>query len=144
VFVDGYYSPTATPTNTSPPQLRYTQGHAPGFVGTTPTRLFDTRDLGSPIGGGQVFELDVSPFVPAEATAVVMNVTATEPQGPGFVTVYPCDNDRPEASSLNVTAGVTVPNLVTVDVAISGTVCFFAQTTTHLLADLAGTTGSEG
>jgi len=138
VFVDGYYSPTATPTNTSPPQLRYTQGHAPGFVGTTPTRLFDTRDLGSPIGGGQVFELDVSPFVPAEATAVVMNVTATEPQGPGFVTVYPCDNDRPEASSLNVTAGVTVPNLVTVDVGISGTVCFFAQTTTHLLADLAG------
>src|SRR4029078_13272391 len=94
VFVDGYYSPTATPTNTSPPQLRYSQGHAPGFVGTTPTRLFDTRDLGSPIGGGQVFELDVSPFVPAEATAVVMNVTATEPQGPGFVTRSLCARDR--------------------------------------------------
>jgi hypothetical protein len=119
VFVDGYYSPTATPTNTSPPQVRYTQAHAPGFVGTPPTRLFDTRDTGSPITGGDFYRLDLSSVVPPETTAVVMNVTAVDPLAAGFVTAYPCDGDRPLASSLNVTIGRTVPNLVTVDVGLT-------------------------
>jgi len=100
--------------------------------------LFDTRDAGAPIAAGAVQRLDVSTLLPPEATSVVMNVTATQPQGAGFVTVYPCDGDRPVASNLNVVAGLTVPNLVTVDVGSTQEVCFFASTTTHLLADLAG------
>jgi hypothetical protein len=31
-----------------------------------------------------------------------------------------------------------VPNLLTVPVAANGTVCLFASSTTHLIADLAG------
>ena len=44
--------------------------------------------------------------------AVVLNVTVTDAQGPGFVTVYPCGAVRPLASSLNFVAGQTVPNAV--------------------------------
>ena len=47
--------------------------------------------------------------VPADATAVSLNVTATNPQGPGFITVYPCGN-RPNTSNLNYTAGQTIAN----------------------------------
>ena len=138
ISIDGYYSPTASPTDTSPPQVRYEQTHTPGFVGTPPTRLFDTRDTHTPVTGGDTYQLDLSSVVPPETSAVVMNVTAVDPAAAGFVTAYPCDGERPLASSLNVTAGRTVPNLVTVDVGFTGQVCFFAQSTTHLLADLAG------
>jgi len=67
-----------------------------------------------------------------------MNVTVTEAEGEGFVTVYPCDRERPTASNLDHTTGETVPNLVTVQLSASGEVCLFAQRTVHLLADVAG------
>jgi hypothetical protein len=43
--------------------------------------------------------------------AVSLNVTVTDPVGPGFVTVYPC-GERPLASNVNFTSGQTVPNAV--------------------------------
>lgn len=69
---------------------------------------------------------------------MVLNVTVTEPEGPGFVSAYPCDAAPPTASSLNYVAGQTVPNLVTVKVSAQGTVCLFSQRRTHLVADVAG------
>ena len=66
---------------------------------------------------------------------VVMNVTVTESTGPGFLTVYPCGS-VPTASNVNFTAGQTVPNLVIAPVSASGTVCFYAHGTTHVLADI--------
>lgn len=138
VSVDGYYRVGSVPTSTSAPQVRFAQENAPGFVATTPVRMFDTRTAGIPIIGGQSYRLDLSPYVPFDASAVVMNVTATQPAAAGFVTVYPCDGVRPETSSLNFVAGQTVPNLVTVDAGASLQVCFFASVSTHLLADLSG------
>ncbi len=43
---------------------------------------------------------------------LVMNVTVTEPDTDGFITVYPCDKPRPVASNLNFTKGETIANLV--------------------------------
>jgi hypothetical protein len=72
-----------------------------------------------------------------------MNVTATEPAGPGFVTVWPCDKPMPTVSNLNLVAGETRPNAVDVTVAFDGTVCFYSTTPTHLIADVAGYVTSE-
>ena len=138
ISIDGYYRVGSAPTVTSPPQIRWSQEPAPGFVGTSPTRLFDTRTAGTPISTAGVYRLDVSPYVPAATTAVVMNVTADRTSAAGFVTAYPCDGQQPDTSSLNFEAGQTVPNLVTVDVGTSLEVCFFASASTHLLADLSG------
>jgi hypothetical protein len=74
---------------------------------------------------------------PTGVAAATMNVTATEPDGDGFVTAFPCDRDRPTASNLNFVAGQTVPNLVTVRLSSSGTLCLYASATTHLVADVA-------
>jgi hypothetical protein len=42
----------------------------------------------------------------------VLNVTATEPSSPGYLTVFPDDAcDVPLASNLNFVPGETVPNL---------------------------------
>jgi hypothetical protein len=69
---------------------------------------------------------------------VALNVTATQSVGPGFVTVYPCGQQQPVASSLNYTAGQTVPNSVIAKVGSDGNVCLFASEATQLIADVDG------
>lgn len=108
-------------------------------------RLFDTRTAQSPIGARKVgpdesFTVSLAGHVPSGATAVVLNVTVTEPTAPSFLTVYPGDVPQPPtASNLNFLAGQTIPNLVTVRVAADGTIRFFNKFgQTHVLADVVG------
>lgn len=70
--------------------------------------------------------------------AAVLNVTVTEAQGAGFVTVWPRGTDRPNAPSLNYVAGSTVPNGVIAKVGANGKVCLFVSNDAHLLTDVAG------
>jgi hypothetical protein len=64
-----------------------------------------------------------SPACPLPA-AVVDNMTVTQPQRNGHLTVYPSGQSRPGTSSLNFSAGQTVPNLVTTQ-AGNGSVTFY-------------------
>ncbi|GAA2152805.1 hypothetical protein GCM10009760_49920 [Kitasatospora kazusensis] len=85
---------------------------------TSPARVLDTRygtgGSGTVPGHGTV-TLDVcnGSQVPSAADAAALNVTVTNPQSAGFLTVYPHGQDRPTASNLNFTAGETIPNMVT-------------------------------
>ena len=73
------------------------------------------------------------------AGSVVLNVTATEASGPGFITVWPGSTDRPNSSVLNLTyVGQTRPNAVLVPIGADGTVNLFTQSGTHLVVDVAG------
>ena len=111
---------------------------------TSPVRILDTRNgTGRPAGlvaAGDTVDLQVGGQggVPMVAEAVVMNVTAASTQGPGFVTVHPCDQPLPTASNLNFGAGQDGSNLVMTRLAADGTVCLFADNSTHLIADVAG------
>jgi len=122
------------------------------FQAVQPTRLADTRQsvdsatvdgLFKGLGvltAGSVMELPVAGRggVPADASAVALNVTVTEAQGSGFVTVYPCGQPRPNASALNYVAGDTVANSVIVKIGAGGSVCLFTLGTVHLIADVTG------
>ncbi|MGD9998598.1 MAG: hypothetical protein AB7L17_03390 [Ilumatobacteraceae bacterium] len=123
-------------------------GYAPA---TPPARVFDTRAGQSPealrsvpkakIGGTNELRVnmlnltDVTP--PQGVTAVSLNVTVTNPIGPGFVTVYPCSN-RQLVSSVNFVAGQTVANAVIVPLAANGDLCFFSNLDTDLVVDING------
>jgi hypothetical protein len=49
-------------------------------------------------------------------SAVVLNLTAAAANGPGFVTVFPGDEDQPSTSNLNLSfAGENRPNAVILD-----------------------------
>ncbi|MFJ6347847.1 FlgD immunoglobulin-like domain containing protein, partial [Streptomyces sp. NPDC092046] len=122
----------------------------PGQLGSlyepvTPARLMDTRSgIGVPkakVGADQTVTLTVAGQggVPAsDVTAVVLNVTATNPTASTFVSVYPYGTTRTSASNLNVVAGQTVPNLVVVPVK-AGRVTFYNRSgSIDLLADVAG------
>ncbi|MGD9996378.1 MAG: hypothetical protein AB7L17_00625 [Ilumatobacteraceae bacterium] len=116
------------------------------FVPVVPDRVLDTREQVGYSGPkpvvGQSIELQVTGVgaanVPADAKAVVLNVTGTEATADGFVTVWPCDATRPTASNLNLTANATSPNLVIVKLGAGGKVCLFTQSGTHLIADVSG------
>ena len=76
--------------------------------------------------------------VPADAAAVVLNITGTEATEAGYVTVWPCGADMPTASNLNLDQGGTAANLVLSKVGSGGEVCIFTERGTHLIADLSG------
>lgn len=116
-----------------------------GFIELPPTRVLDTRqpigvDAAGLVTPTSVVELDFAetPAVAADADAVVMNVTAAQSAGIGFVTVWPCDQSRPTVSNLNIRPGRTVANLTTVKLSAAGTVCLATSSSTHLIADVSG------
>jgi glucose/arabinose dehydrogenase len=111
---------------------------------TNPTRILDTRNgIGAPIAPlnpNQTLELQTTGVatVPANADAVVLNMTAVTAGGAGFATVHPCGQPLPEASNLNFVAGQTVPNLVIAKPGTSGKICIYSDTRIDVLADVAG------
>jgi murein DD-endopeptidase MepM/ murein hydrolase activator NlpD len=120
----------------------YYRSGAPGtFVPVTPTRVLDTRN-GTGAAKGTVqrgLTLDLSGIRDPDATAVVLNVTATKPTLGSYLTVYPSGTDRPVASNLNWDPVETIPNLVVVRLGSSDRVELFNYVgSTHVVADVAG------
>ena len=112
------------------------------LVPLTPTRLRDTRDAGAPVGSGSTIDIKVTgtAAVPASGVnAVVLNVTVTDPTSAGYITVWPTGEPLPNASSLNFTAGETVPNLVITKVGANGAFSLRnSDGDTHIVVDLLG------
>lgn len=143
VDVAGYFVPADAPVA------------AGRFVPLVPARLFDTRPsepaVPGPKGklaGDQAVTVPVLGVagVPIEGVAaVVLNLTGTEADGPGYLTAFPTGRSRPLASHVNLPeAGATAPNLVIVPVGDDGTISVFASHGAHALGDVAGYFTDEG
>jgi hypothetical protein len=137
------------PPDTTPPSTTIPDGGTVvDYVPVVPDRILETRPAGQVgySGGkpapGQVVELKVTSVgasqVPDSAAAVVLNVTGTNADAPGFVTVWPCGSPQPTASNLNLVPGVTSPNLVVAKIGAGGKVCLFTQSSADLVADVNG------
>jgi hypothetical protein len=74
----------------------------------------------------------------AQATAVVVNTVATDASGPGFVSIYPCDQQVPSTSVVNFDVGEEATNLAFVDLSASGEICFYTSTGVDVVVDLFG------
>lgn len=92
-----------------------------------PCRIADTRVAGGRLAAGAVRNFTssganfnaqggaaTSCSMPADASAVVVNVTAVTPDGPGFLTLFPFNTTRPTASNLNYKGADIVANEVIV------------------------------
>ena len=107
----------------------------------TPARILDTRQGSGPLAAGSTITVPVAGAggVPVDVYAAVINVTATNTTAPGYLTIYPAGIPQPLASSLNWTAGQTVPNLVEVAVGPAGQVNVFnASGSTDVIFDVEG------
>ena len=119
----------------------------------TPARLLDTR-----IGAGNTtidglsqgtgrlqaatpFDLTVAGRggVPLTGvSAVILNVTVTNPGTAGFLQVWPSGSTRPNASNLNYVSGQTIANLVIAKVGVGGKVSLFSVSKTDAIVDVVG------
>jgi hypothetical protein len=90
---------------------------------TAPVRIADTRAgasdpatyAGKTLAPGASVTVDVpTADVPANASAVVVNVTAISPSAAGFLTVFPGGGTNPGTANVTFTGGQTVGNQVTV------------------------------
>jgi hypothetical protein len=117
------------------------------FVPLSPTRVLDTRaavgvKTTSRPGANATVTLTLAGTngVPANATAVVLNVTLTQAAAAGFVQVMPTGQATVGASSnLNADhAGQTLANLAVVPLGNGGQVSLYTQSGAHLVADLLG------
>ncbi len=115
-----------------------------GFVALTPSRVLDTRSgVGAVVAGGATAAVQVTgrSGVPVSGvSAVVLNVTVTQPTASGFVTVFGAGATRPGVSSLNFVKAQTVPNLVVAPVGVGGKVALYngSSGSVQLIADVSG------
>ena len=141
IDVNGWYTDATAPI--------YAHG---GFNALPPARVLDTRAssrtgtfTGSG-GPGGIVTLTVAGQggVPATtagapATASILNVTVTDTTATSFLTAYPADASRPNASDLNWAPGQTIPNLCEVKLSTAGTVDLYNNAgSTDEVADVEG------
>ena len=125
---------------------------APGAGLSTygPSRIVDTRPTQpqreipvakTKIGGATELRLDFTELLGGmPAQSVVLNLTATEASGAGYVTIYPC-GVRPTASSINFVAGVNSANGVIALLSDTNEICVFASSSVHVVLDMSAMFG---
>jgi hypothetical protein len=114
------------------------------FASIVPVRTLDTRSEAR-IKAGTSRELDLSAFTSTNVDAVALNITATQSSDAGYLTVWPASEERPTASSVNFSAGSTVPNMAVTPLDDRGRVAIYAgESDVHVIVDLLGSfTGSS-
>ena len=99
------------------------------FIGVSPCRLADTRDSTKPPGYGppnltagvpRNFVVAGQCGVDPSAQAVSLNLTVVNPEGVGYILVFPQGGPFAPVSTLNYVAGETIANAAIVPVGASG------------------------
>ncbi|MDX3540546.1 hypothetical protein PV721_40885 [Streptomyces sp. MB09-01] len=122
------------------------QAYGSKFTPHGPTRLLDTRD-GTGAAAGPVLpygtarvKIGGNSGIPADATAVALNLTVTNARSGGHITAYPSGTEQPNTSNVNFVAGQTVPNMTIVPVGADGYVELVNRSygDVDLIADVTG------
>jgi len=117
------------------------------FVGITPVRVVDTRTSGGVIetGTSRCFAVAGVSGIPADATAVVLNLTAVGYGVSGWLTAYPNGAAVPATSTVNYDPSTyAIANGVTLAVGSGGQVCVSVGTvnsapgSSHVVLDVTG------
>jgi hypothetical protein len=140
VDVTGYYAPPGT-------------GGLYFHLLPAPVRLLETRagfngcvNPGAPLAGNAESTQQVISActgIPAAARAIVGNATTVNPQGGGFLTIFPADATRPLVASSNYNFGQIVNGPFSVGLAPNGEFKIYTHFTTHLVVDVLGYYSTE-
>jgi subtilisin family serine protease len=120
----------------------FTPANVPFHGLPTPQRLVDTRTGvgGARLTAGGTLTVTISGVNPsgAETPAASLNVTSVGADGPGFLTVFPCEQAPPLVSSVNYAGPTPVANKVVLAVPSTRQVCIFSMTATDVVVDMDG------
>ena len=70
--------------------------------------------------------------------SISVNLTVTGAVARGFATMYACDEEQPDTSSLNYPAGQSIANGLITKVSAEGTVCVYVNRSAHIVLDVFG------
>jgi hypothetical protein len=108
----------------------------------SPRRVLDTRVDRRRLEKNTALKLALAGVggLPASGvSAVLLNMTVTEPDGDGDLCVWSSGEAKPDVTMVSFSAGQTVPNLVLAAVSADGSVDVHASgSTTHVVADVVG------
>jgi peptidoglycan hydrolase-like amidase len=146
---DWFTVPNACDGRVVPPLAAPAPVAAAKFQPVTPARLLDTRaGIGTgavPLAANCSMALPVVGVggVPATGVAAVaLNITATQADSPGFLTVYPCGQPQPPTSTVNYAANQNVANMAQVRVGAGNQVCIFTMSKVDVVVDVLGWYGT--
>jgi len=116
------------------------------FVALDPVRALDTRPgYPGPVPAGWVAHKPVAgevvrvpASVPADASALVLNVTATEAEQPGFLRAQPTGATGLGTANGNFVPGTDSGTMSIVPVGADGSVSVYTSASTHLVVDVTG------
>ena len=124
VFRAAVVAATTTPTKDSPMFL------------VPPTRIYDTRGFGGPLPS-DTYSVSAPASVPVDAAGLHVNVTVSDPDGAGFLSLWP-GGDRPDVSALNWGADVQAICNATPVSLDGGQFLWWARVPCHVIVDLIG------
>lgn len=120
--------------------IGYTPAAFSPFAGApSAARVMDTRLAGGKFSAGEERVLDLSGATPI-GTAVVLNLTADQPEGTGFLSAYSGDISFPNTSALNYsTATPNIANTTTVVLGAGNKIKLrCGEARTHVIVDVVG------
>lgn len=120
-----------------------------GIVTVVPNRVMDSRSgwrVAGKVAGGSIAQLDVPGLGASESYSgpLLLNVTATQADGVGYLTVWPCDSQKPLASNLNFRPREDIPNAAFLRLGSTGKICLSPSVGTHLIVDFNGFVNPAG
>ena len=126
------------------------------YTPLAPCRIVDTRVIGGPITGGtsrgfhgytstnfsaQGGTSSSDCGIPANPSALMINVTVVSPTAPGYLTVFPFGTTQPLASNLNYGIGTVAGNEIAAKMTIGSATdefSVFAFGSTNIVVDVVG------
>lgn len=123
------------------------------YTMVAPCRIMDTRNAGGRLTGGVVRNIAVHGAnfttqggsatdcgIPADPSAVAINVVAVAPDLGGFMTIYPSGTTRPAASNINYVGGGILANEIIAKTTLGqpADLAIFSQYGTDVVIDIVG------
>lgn len=108
----------------------------------TSRRLLDTRSGERPTAGSTL-TVALPDGVPADTTALAVNITAVRNVDGGFVSVYPAGSDRPDTSVLNTDRAGQFRAAATIVPVTAAGFDVYVSADTHLIVDVTGSFTGE-
>jgi len=107
-----------------------------------PFRQYDTRPYpggpGTPLAAGEVRQVADLIDIPGSAGMLLANVTAVGATGPGYITLFACDQPANQVSTFNVAGPAAVAHFTFVPMAADGSFCIRSSVSTSIVLDTMG------
>ncbi|MGB8861642.1 MAG: SGNH/GDSL hydrolase family protein [Ilumatobacteraceae bacterium] len=118
-------------------------GTAAKFQSVAPTRLADTRQPAC--GCTRLDEHTIRVVVAGRGpiatgiSSAAITITAAGASAPGFVTIFPAGQERPDTSVLNLPVGAATSNSTIIPIGTDGAVDLYTSVSASLIVDITGT-----